>query len=171
VTQRTEQLALTPEQQAHTCARTRDLLLHDGAWVVAPHLLHDGIEFRLVVRHSVAVDGLEAELLPAVRLDDDRIALRRAVVLARYGDTKLQCALMYRLLIIERVERLFRRDEEVRQRGEFLPMGGDSVERHCADTEQHRMLIFFEHTQQLFSVVRVRAGPVDPAEGIAGLRH
>ena len=32
-------------------------------------------------------------------------------------------------------ERLLRRDEEVRQRGKFLPTGGDGVERHRADAK------------------------------------
>ena len=42
---------------------------------------------------------------------------------------------MHALLVVERVERLLRRDEEVRQRGKLLPTGGDGVERHRADAK------------------------------------
>ena len=75
---------------------------------------------------------------------------------------------MHALLVVERVERLLRRDEEVRQRGKLLPTGGDGVERHRADAEEHRMLVLFEYTQQFFGVIRIRARAVDPAKIITG---
>ena len=87
------------------------------------------------------------------------------------AEKALQRALMHALLVVERVERLLRRDEEVRQRGKLLPTGGDGVERHRADAEEHRMLVLFEYAQQFFGVIRIRARAVDPAEIIAGLRH
>ena len=169
--QRADQAAVPVQQQAHADAGAGDPVLHDGRRIVA---LHARKELRIRLRRvgdGVAVGGLEAEFLAAVRLDDNGIVLRRhAVILPRHRNTEALRARVHRLLIIERVEHGPGRDEKIRDLGKPLPLRGDRIERDRTDTKQHRAVIRLQQRREPVRVVGVGRSAVDPPESGAAAR-
>ena len=69
---------------------------------------------------------------------------------------------MDRLLVVQLVQHLRRRDEEVADLGESLPLLGHGVQRHRPHAEEDRAFILSQQRQQPVRIIRVRRRAPDP---------